>query len=51
MQPSEEKVEVIDSSNPCCEHLKDIDRLNAKMVGLLTLAVVGILYGYINNMP
>jgi hypothetical protein len=38
MQPSEVKeVEVCDSSNPCCEHLKEIDRL---MAGLLTLALV-----------
>ena len=40
MEASKEKeVEVLDSTNPCCEHLKEIDRLNAKMAGLLTLAL------------
>ena len=40
MEASKEKeVEVLDSTNPCCEHLKEIDRLNAKMAGLLTLTL------------
>ena len=30
---------MLDSTNPCCEHLKEIDRLNAKMAGLLTLVL------------